>query len=157
MILSLLGKLCDAVACGDSDGYKGYCLDLASATHNLPGATPLWMALSTNVAADYGNSDETYQFLFAGGTGSDGTDINAGESIFDQTPALAGNTTRLATAGLFIVRRTMDIGYRALRYFQLKYAQTGTSNAITVDFNLSPWMPRTDYNIQVTTPNPGLP
>ena len=156
-VLSLLGKLCDAVACGDSSGYKGYALDLASATHNLPGATPLWMALSTNVAADYANSDETYQFHFAGGTGSDGTDINAGEAIHDETPAMNGNNAKLATAGNFIVRRTMDMAYRALRYFQLKYTQAGTSNAITVDFNLSLWMPRTDYNIQVTASNVGLP
>ena len=157
MILNLLGKLCDAVACGDTSGYKGYCLDLASATHNLPGATPLWIVLETGVAADYGNSDETYQFHISGGTGTDGTDINAGEKIFDETPAIAGNDARLATAGAYIIRRTLDIGYRALRYLQLKYTQAGTSNAITVDLNLSIWPPRTDYNIQVTDSGVGLP
>jgi len=156
-VLNLLGKLCDAVACGDTSGYKGYCLDMASATHNLPGATPLWMALSTSVAADYTTGDETYQFHISGGTGSDGTDINAGEKIYDETPAISGNDARVSSVGAFIMRRTLDIGYRALRYIQLKYTQDGTSNSISVDFNLSIWPPRTDYNIQVTDSPVGLP
>ena len=157
MILSLLGKLCDAEALADSDGYVGYCLDLASATHNLPGATPLWITLSTNVAASFGDGNETYKFYIASGTGSDGTDINAGEIVRDETPAIAGDDARLATAGAFIIRRTLDIGYRAIRYLQLKYLHGGTTCVLTVDFSITPWAPRTDYNIQVTDSNVGLP
>lgn len=157
MIISLLGKLCDAVACADTSGYKGYCLDLASATHALPGASMIWAVLSTSVAADFANSDEYYQFHIAGGTGSDGTDINAGEKIFDETPSIIGSDARLASVGAFIMRRTLDIGYRALRYIQLKYTQAGTSNAISVDFSLTLSPPRTDYNIQVTASNVGTP
>ena len=73
MILTLLGKCVDAEALAASDTYVGEALDLVSATHRLPGASLLWLALSTNVAADYANADETYEFVVRTGTGTDGT------------------------------------------------------------------------------------
>jgi len=157
MIRELLGILCDAEACADSDTYIGYCIDMVSATHNLPGARELFLAISTNVAADYANVDESYQFQLRTGTGTDGTDINAGAKTILETPLIAGNDGRVDTAGDFILRCTVPYEASGQRYWQLYYAQTGSSNTITIDASITPWAPRTNYNIQVESSNVGLP
>ena len=157
MIITLLGMLVDGEACADSDKYVGYALDLGAAAPSFPGAADIWIVLSTSVAASYADSDETYEFQLHMGTGVDGSDdINDGVKIIESTTALAGNDTRLATAGEFIWRHTLDYecSSRALsadnrQYIQLYYAQTGSTNTISVDFTISPSKPRTDYNIQV--------
>jgi hypothetical protein len=160
MILELLGKLCDAESLADSDTYAGYCLDLGNATHELPGAADIWIALSTNVAASIADGDEYYQFQIRTGSGSDGTDINAGAKTIIETPSIIGSDARLATVGAWILRCTLPMecrSYDTQRYLQLYYAQAGTTNTITIDFELSPSRPRTDYNIQVESSNVGTP
>jgi hypothetical protein len=159
MILSLLGKLCDAEALvdGSHQTYVGYCLDLVSATQRLPGASLIWVALSTNVAASYADVDENYLFELRTGTGTDGTDINAGAKIIHALPSTAGNDTRLATAGEFIWRHTLDMEAAGQRYIQMYHENSGTTRTITIDMSLSPSKPRTDYNIQVESSNVGTP
>lgn len=164
MITELLGILCDSEACGDADGYKGLCLDIGIAAPNFPAAADIWIVLQTTVAADYGNSDENYDFQLHMGTGTDGTDINAGAKIIQTTSLLAGDDTRLATAGEFIWRHSLpyECSFQGLsadnrRYLQLYYAQTGTSNSISVDFIVSPSKPRTDFNMQVESSGIGVP
>lgn len=155
MILETLGMLCDAVACGDTSGYKGYCLDMASAVGDL-GVIDVWLDLKTNVAADFATGDEYYQFGIVVGTGTDGTDINAGAITVIETPSIIGSDARLATAGAAILQCTLP--YQAnLRYLQLYYTQTGTSNAITIDFNISPTKPPSPYNRQVIESPVGVP
>lgn len=157
MILSLMGKLCDAEALAASDTYAGYCLDMVAATHQKPGAADYWMALSTNVAADYTTGDEAYQFVFRTGTGTDGTDINAGARDIILTADMAGNDARIDVSGDWILRCTVPMEAAAQRYWQLYYNQTGTTPSITIDFSISPSRPRTDYNIQVENSNVGTP
>ncbi|MHC4500235.1 MAG: hypothetical protein ACYS21_14110 [Planctomycetota bacterium] len=159
MILTLLGMLCDAEALvdGSHQTYVGYCIDMVSATHRLPGASHIWVALSTNVAADYANADEAYLFELRGGTGTDGTDINAGARVIHALPSTAGNDARFATAGNFIWRHTLDMGASAIRYLQMYHENSGTSRTMTIDMSLSPSKPRTDYNIQVESSNVGTP
>lgn len=157
MIVTLLGMLVNAEALTGSDTYVGYALDMGIAAPNFPGAADIWVVLSTSVAADYTTGDETYEFQLRMGTGVDGSDdINAGVKIIESTSALDGDDTRLATAGEFIWRHTLDYECSARglsadnkRYIQLYYLQTGTTPTITVDFTISPSKPRTDYNIQV--------
>jgi hypothetical protein len=165
MILEQLGILCDAGdtggagdgACADADGYIGYCLDLATAIGEL-GATPdIWLVLSTAVAASYADADETYEFQLHGGTATDGTNINTGAVIIESTTALAGDDARYATAGEYIWRHTLDYYAGTFQYLQLYYAQTGTTNTITIDFSISPTKPPSKPNVQrefsnVTTP-----
>lgn len=157
MILTLLGKLCDAESLAASDTYAGYCLDLASATQRLPGASLLWLALSTNVAADYTTGDETYEFVLRTGTGTDGTDINAGALSIISTTVLNGDNARLDASGDWILRCTMPMECSAQRYVQLYYDRSGTTTSITIDFSISPSKPRTDYNIQVENSNVSTP
>jgi hypothetical protein len=130
---------------------------LVSATHNLPGASDIWVVLSTNVAASYADQDENYLFQLRTGTGTDGTDINAGAKVIHALPSTAGNDTRLATAGEFIWRHTLDMDASQQRYIQLYHENSGTSRTITIDFSLSPTRPRTDFNIQVESSPVGLP
>ena len=157
MIRELLGIMCDAESLTNADGYIGYCIDMVSATHNLPGARELFLTISTNVAADYTTGNETYQFQLRTGTGSDGTDINAGAKTILETPAIDGDDGRVDTAGDFILRCTVPYEASGQRYWQLYYAQAGTTPTITIDASITPWAPRTDYNIQVESSNVGLP
>ena len=149
MILEQLGKMCDAESLAASDGYIGYCLDLARATGYLGNAPDVWLVISTNVAADYTTENETYELQLRKGTGTDGTDINAGAVIVLSTGAMNGNDARLATAGKYVLRCSLPFEAN-LRYLQLYYAQTGTTPTWTIDASLSPTKPPTDDNIQVT-------
>jgi len=156
MILSQLGKLCDAEELADTDGYIGYCLDLARATGYLGNAPDVWVVISTNVAASYADADETYEIQLRCGTDTDDTDIDTGDKIILSTTALNGDDARLATAGKYILRCSLP--YEAnLRYLQFYYAQTGTTNTLTIDASISPTKPPTDDNIQVTSSNVGVP
>lgn len=149
MILEQLGMLCDAEVLAASDTYAGYCIDMVSAVGEHGSASEIWMVLSTNVAADYTTGDEYYQFILRGGTGTDGTDINAGNVDLLLTADMAGDDTRLATAGAYILRCTLPYEAGAYRYLQLYYNQTGTTPSITIDFSLSPSRPPSDRNKQV--------
>lgn len=157
MILELLGKLVDAEGLADSDTYIGSALDLVAATSQLAGGMDLWVVGSTTVAASYADVDETYQFSLRTGTGTDGTDINAGAVTILQTPAIAGNDARIASVGAHWWRSTLPVEAVGQQYLQFYYAQTGTTNSITVDINLSPSKPRTNFNIQVEFSNVGTP
>ena len=149
MILEQLGKMCDAESLADADGYIGYCIDMARATGYLGNAPDIWIVVSTNVAADYTTENETYELQLRCGTGTDGTDINAGAKIILSTTALNGNDARLATAGKYVLRCSLPFEAN-LRYLQWYYAQVGTTNTWTIDASLSPTKPPTDDNIQVT-------
>jgi len=157
MILEQLGMLCDAEACTDSDGYIGYCLDLARATGGLPYGQNLWLQITVNVAADYTTTNETYQFSLVGGTDTDGTDIDTGNVTIFETPAMAGNDGRLDAAGDTILTCTLPYEAANYRYIQLYYAQSGTSPSITIDAVISPSQPKTPDNVQVITSPVGLP
>jgi hypothetical protein len=158
MILEQLGKLVDAEALTGSDTYVGYCIDLVSAVTEFGISGDVWVVLSANVAADYTTGDETYEFQIRGGTGVDGSDdINAGVVVIESTSALNGNDVRLATAGMYIWRHTLDHYASKFQYLQLYYAQTGTTPTITVDFSLSPSRPPSDRNMQVELSPVGLP
>lgn len=157
MILDLLGVICDAESCADTDGYIGYCLDLARATGGLPFGQNLWLQITVNVAASYADSDEYYQFQLRGGTGTDGTDINAGAVVIMETPLIAGNDGRVDAAGDTILTCTLPYEAAGYRYLQLYYAQTGTTNTITIDAVITPSQPRTPDNVQVITSPVGLP
>jgi hypothetical protein len=115
------------------------------------------MALSTNVAADYTNLDEQYEFVLRTGTGTDGTDINAGATDIIKTADMAGNDGRIDAAGDWILRCTLPMECSAARYLQLYANTTGTTPTITIDFSVSPSKPRTDYNIQVENSNVTTP
>jgi hypothetical protein len=39
----------------------------------------------------------------------------------------------------------------------LYYAEVGTTSALTIDASITPWAPRTDFNIAVNESNVGLP
>jgi hypothetical protein len=156
MILSQLGKLCDAESLAASDGYIGYCLDMQRATGYIGNAPDVWIVISTNVAADYTSENETYELQLRCGTGTDGTDINAGAKIVLSTGAMNSNDERLATAGKHVLRCSLP--YEAnLRYIQFYYLQTGTTPTWTIDASISPTKPPTDDNIQVTSSNVGVP
>lgn len=157
MILSLLGALCTNVACANDDGYKGWCLDLGSATHKLPGASEIYIALQTSVAASYADLNETYQFKLNMGTTTDETNISAGDTTILETPAIAGNDARVATAGAYILRCTLPIECLNKQYIQLYYDRDGTTTSISVNFHILPSKPRTNYNIQVESSNVGTP
>lgn len=161
MITALLGRVVDSEACTDSDKYIGYCIDMAAATQKLPGASDMYIAISTAVAADYGTGNETYQIQLRTGTGTDGTDINAGAITVIETPAMDGDDARVATAGEFILRCTVPIetGGKAIqqRYWQFYYAQAGTSASITIEADILPSKPRTDYDLQVMSSPVGVP
>lgn len=156
MILSQLGKLCDTESLADTDGYIGYCLDLVRATGYLGNAPDVWIVISTNVAASYADEDETYELQLRCGTGTDGTDINAGGKIVLSTGAMNGNDARLATAGKYVLRCSLPFEAN-LQYLQFYYAQTGTTNTWTIDASISPTKPPTDDNIQVTDSPVGVP
>jgi len=156
MILEQLGKLCDAEPLADIDGYIGYALDLLRATGYLGNAPDVWVVLSTNVAADYTTENETYEIQLRTGTGTDGTDINAGARIVLSTGAMAGDDARLATAGKYVLRCSLPFEAN-LRYLQAYYLQVGTTNTWTIDLSISPTKPPTDDNIQVTNSPVGVP
>lgn len=154
MILEQMGMLADAQAIA-ADGYVGYCIDLASAVGD-PGVSEVWLVGSTNVAADHTTGDEQYEFQVRVGTGTDGTDLNAGVITVLSTGTIEGDDARVATAGKFWLRCTLP--YEAnLRYLQLYCNVTGTTPTITVDFSLSPSKPPSDDNRQVTNSPVGLP
>jgi hypothetical protein len=156
MILENLGKLCDAEPLADTDGYIGQCLDLASATGYLGNACDIWVVISTNVAASYADTDETYEIQLRCGTGTDGTDINAGEKVIMSTSALSGNDARLANVGAHVLRCTLP--YEAnLRYLQFYYKHGGTTCVWKIDASISPTKPPSDDNIQVASSNVGVP
>lgn len=157
MILELLGKVVDAEGLTDSDTYIGSALDLVVATTQLAGGMDLWVVGSTTVAADYTTGNETYQFQLRTGTGTDGTDINAGALTILETPAINGDDARIASVGAFWWRSTLPVEAVGQQYLQFYYAQTGTTNTITVDINISPSKPRTNFNIQVEFSNVGTP
>ena len=157
MILELLGKVVDAEALTDSDTYIGSALDLVAATTQLAGGMDLWIVGSTTVAASYADVDETYQFQLRTGTDTDGTDIDTGALTILETPAIAGNDARIASVGAFWWRSTLPVEAVGQRYLQFYYAQVGTTNLITVDINISPSKPRTNFNIQVEFSNVGTP
>ena len=158
MILELLGKICDAEACAAADSYIGYCVDMVSATQNLPGASHIYVVITTNVAADYTTGDEYYQFQLRTGTGTDGTDINAGAITLLETPSMAGDDARLDTAGDAILDCSIPMRQMTRqRYWQLYYAQAGTTPSITIDASFSFAPSRTNYNIQVESSPVGLP
>lgn len=157
MIRELLGIMCDADQGTNTDTYIGYCIDMVAATHNLPGARELFLYISTNVAAEYGDVDETYQIQLRTGTGTDGTDINAGARTILETPYMAGNDARIATVGASILRCTVPMEASRQRYWQLYYAEVGTTSALTIDASITPWSARTDFNIAVNESNVGLP
>lgn len=158
MILEQLGMLVDGEALADSDTYVGYCIDMVSAVGELGAGQQVWIALSTNVAASYADTDETYEFEIRTGTGVDGSDdINAGILTIIGTGAMDGDNARIATAGAYILRCTLPYEASGQRYLQLYYAQTGTTNTITVDFSLSPSPPPSDRNMQVELSPVGVP
>jgi hypothetical protein len=157
MILETLGKVLDAEACADTDGYIGYCVDMARATGYAASGRQIWIVLSVNVAADYTTGDETYEFQLRTGTGTDGTDINAGAMVILSTSALNGDDARLDAAGDFILRCSVPYETDSQQYWQWYYAQTGTTNTITVDGSFSPSPPRSNYNIQVASSNVTVP
>lgn len=161
MITALLGRVVDSEACVAADKYLGYAIDMASATQKLPGASDMYIAISAAVAADYSQSNETYEVQLRTATGTDGTDLNAGIKNIMSTTAIAGDDERIATAGEFMLRCSvpMEIGGKSVQqqYWQFYYLQTGTTATITLEIDILPSKPRTDYDLQVMSSPVGLP
>ena len=163
MIMEEMGKLCDAVALADSGGYIGYCLNLANAIGYPGNAQNIWVAIRTNVAASFGDSNETYEIQLHCGSSTDDTDLN-GDDDPDvgtlkrllSTTALDGNDPRLSTAGKYVLRCTLP--YEAnMKYLQFWYAKAGTTNTWTIDASILPAPPPSDDYIQVTESPVGVP
>ncbi|MBU1621745.1 MAG: hypothetical protein KKF27_20995, partial [Gammaproteobacteria bacterium] len=99
MILEQLGLLAEAEALTTaSTSAVGYCLDLASA-YNDPGVgNHFWICIKCTTTGSSGAANGTYQFHVRKGSGTDGTDINAGNVDVLTTDAIAEGDAR-ATAG----------------------------------------------------------
>lgn len=166
MILEQLGLLLEneSLTTDDSDtpAAIGYCLDLVSAKNDPGvGGGPLYLTIKCTVDADYGSSNETYQFILRNGNSSDGTDIDAtlglggGARDVFLTEEMGGNDLRL-DAGEWIARVSlpMDIEYRYLQMFKVF---GGTTPAISVSVTISPTVPPSDRNRQVGPLPPAEP
>lgn len=154
MILEQLGMLCDGTTIVTASGYFGYAIDLASALADL-GSIPIWIDLRTNVVPT--GTTPALTFKINCGTGTDGTNLNAGVITAVQTPSIALADARVAAIGARILNCTLPIQAN-LRYLQLYVSLDGNAdNTMKVDFNLSPYAPRTDYHIQVDESPVGVP
>ena len=160
MILEQLGLLMENEALsGDDSGTPsavGYCLDLASAYNDLGVGSHVWLVIKTTVAADYTTGDETYQFVLRTGTGTNGTDINAGTQDLLLTEDMDGDDTRLDVAGDWIIRVAIPIDLRQ-RYLQVFKNFGGTTPTISVSASISPSLPPSDVNRQVHPASPMSP
>ncbi len=106
-------------------------VDLTQTARQIGAGQPMWVHFNVTVAADTGNSDETYQFNIA-------------------TGSAATLGTKIAT--MDIPRGTLVAGYtfsmavpveRMERYVGVEYVLGGTSPSVTVDAYLSDQEPYT--------------
>jgi len=147
MILEQLGLLAEASALTTaSTAAAGYCLDLVAAKNDIGVSGQVWVCIKCTTTGSSGNSDGTYQFHLRMGSGSDGTDINAGGVDILSTDAVAEGSAR-ATAGGWIARFAVPVDFN-LQYLQIWKTFGGTSPTISVDITLSPTPPPSDYNRQ---------
>jgi hypothetical protein len=156
MILEQLGLLAENEALTTaSTEAVGYCLDLVSAYNKIGHTQGVWLVIRCTVAGSSGNSDGTFQFHVRKGTGTDGTDINAGNVDVITTDAIAeGDARVLAGAQILCVQLPYQVD---LQYLQVWKTLGGTSPTISVDVYVSPFPPPTPYNTQagpLTTKSP---
>lgn len=106
-------------------------VDLTQSARQIGAGQPMFVHFNVTVAADAGNSDETYQFNIA-------------------TGSAASMGTQIAT--MTIPRATLVAGYtfsmavpveRVERYIGVEYVLGGTSPSITVDAYMSDQEPYT--------------
>lgn len=134
----------------------GYALDLASAYADIGVAGKAWLVVKCTVAADYSTGNETYQFVLRSGTGTDGTDINAGVLDLAETEDMNGDDVRVDVAGDWIWRIAIPIDLKQ-RYIQLFKNLGGTSPTISISASLVSDLPPSDVNRQVHPASPMSP
>jgi hypothetical protein len=158
MIMEEMGKLCDAVTVTKAtEGLIGYCLDLAQTTGYPGNAQNIFVQIKVNTVAT-GASGDYVQFKLVSGSGSDGTDINAGELEHLLTTAYLYTDTRLLTAGNSLLTCTLPVEVNQ-RYIQFRAAVTdeGASFSMIIDASILPAQPKTPDFIQVTESPVGVP
>lgn len=124
MILDYYNQMSDAQAL-TATAVSTDVLDLDN-DNNIGKGTPMGVAITVGVAADFTTGDETYKFTVQ--TSAD----NSTFTTVTETGALDGDTL---PAGSIVV---LPIGHSNSRYLRMNYTLAGTTPTITVDANLVP-------------------
>jgi len=160
MICEQLGQLLENEALTTDDSGTpsaiGYALDCASAYADIGVGGKIWLVIKTTVAADFTSGNETYQFIVRTGTGTDGTDINAGVLDVAETDSMDGDDVRLDVAGDYIWRIQLPIDIKQ-RYIQLFKCFGGTTPTISISASLVSDLPPSDYSRQTHPAGPMSP